>query len=170
MRKRLGRLLSVTNAVEAGTWRQGERLGIGWAPWRGGGVTSPLPMHPCPSPPSPARHTPTVQTHSGMSAISMRSRPPRRCASTALSNDVIPSYRRLADHRFHGQECRLICAQISRSRMSPDLRTVERTRARGQHIVPVPGHAQGRGCLRTTPSYRCCPAFARACARAGGGG
>ena len=28
-----GRLLSVTNAIEAGTWRQG-----GWAPWREGGL------------------------------------------------------------------------------------------------------------------------------------
>ena len=37
-----GRLLSVTNAIEAGTWRQGQWLGIRWAPWRGGGGTSPL--------------------------------------------------------------------------------------------------------------------------------
>ena len=39
-----GRLLSVMNAVEAGTWRWGgggggQWLGVGWAPWRGG--TSP---------------------------------------------------------------------------------------------------------------------------------
>ena len=39
-----GRLLSVTNAVEAGTWRQGDS-GIGWAPSRGG-LPPPLPMHP----------------------------------------------------------------------------------------------------------------------------
>ena len=33
-----GRLLSVTNAIEAGTWLSGGQwLGIGWAPWRGGG-------------------------------------------------------------------------------------------------------------------------------------
>ena len=35
----------------------GHWLGIGWAPWRGGGVPPPLPMHPCnsspPPPPSP---------------------------------------------------------------------------------------------------------------------
>ena len=31
-----GRLLSVTDASETGTCRQG--LGIGWAPWRGGGA------------------------------------------------------------------------------------------------------------------------------------
>ena len=43
-----GRLLSVTNAVEAGTWRQGDS---GWA-WAGrpegggGGAPPPLPMHP----------------------------------------------------------------------------------------------------------------------------
>ena len=42
-----GQLLSVTNAIEAGTW--GQWLGIGWAPWEGGGVhLHPLPMHPCP--------------------------------------------------------------------------------------------------------------------------
>ena len=42
------RLLSVTNAIETGTWRQGVQwLGIGWAPWRGGGgAPLPLPMHP----------------------------------------------------------------------------------------------------------------------------
>ena len=69
-----GQLLSVTNAVEAGTRRSGRRwLGIGWAPWTGGGGgwhkalvvgsvslcrrllasrleggAPPLPMHPCP--------------------------------------------------------------------------------------------------------------------------
>ena len=32
--KAVGGSLSVTNAVEAGTWRQGDS---GWAPWRGGG-------------------------------------------------------------------------------------------------------------------------------------
>ena len=33
-----GRLLSVANAIESGTWRQGGQwLGMGWAPWRGGG-------------------------------------------------------------------------------------------------------------------------------------
>ena len=33
--KRLGRLLSVTSAMEAGTWRRGGQwLGVGWAPWR----------------------------------------------------------------------------------------------------------------------------------------
>ena len=36
-----GRLLSVTNAIEAGTRRQGEWLGIGWPPWRGGGGALP---------------------------------------------------------------------------------------------------------------------------------
>ena len=39
-----GRLLSVTNAIEAGTWRSGRQwLGIGWAPWKagGGGAYSP---------------------------------------------------------------------------------------------------------------------------------
>ena len=35
-----GRLPSVTNAVEAGTWCQGDSgWGTGWAPWRGGGGT-----------------------------------------------------------------------------------------------------------------------------------
>ena len=30
-----GRLLSVTSAIEAGTWRQGGQwVGIGWPPWR----------------------------------------------------------------------------------------------------------------------------------------
>ena len=48
-----GRLLSVTNAAEAGTWRQGDS---GWA-YAGrlegaGGVPPPLPMHP-PPPPQP---------------------------------------------------------------------------------------------------------------------
>ena len=33
-----GRLLSVTNAIEVGTWRQGDSgWGTGWAPWREGG-------------------------------------------------------------------------------------------------------------------------------------
>ena len=33
-----GRLLSVTNAMQTGTWRHGGQwLGIGWAPWKGGG-------------------------------------------------------------------------------------------------------------------------------------
>ena len=42
-----GRLLAVTNAVEAGTWRQGDQwLGIGWAPSRGGGGSPPFQMHP----------------------------------------------------------------------------------------------------------------------------
>ena len=44
-----GRLRSVTNAVEAGTWRQGGQwLSVGWAPWRGGGrgVPPPLPTRP----------------------------------------------------------------------------------------------------------------------------
>ena len=53
-----GRLLSVTNAVEASTWRQGDS---GWA-WAGrpggggrGGYPPPLPVHPRPPPPpSPA--------------------------------------------------------------------------------------------------------------------
>ena len=44
-----GRLLSVTNAIEPGTCRQG---GSGWAqagrPGKGGGVPPPLPMHPYP--------------------------------------------------------------------------------------------------------------------------
>ena len=42
--KRLGRLLSVTNAVEPGTWRQGDS---GWAlagrPGGGGGGVPPSP-------------------------------------------------------------------------------------------------------------------------------
>ena len=39
-----GRLLSVTNAVEAGTWRQGgSGWAIGWAPWRGGRPPPPPP-------------------------------------------------------------------------------------------------------------------------------
>ena len=44
----LGRLLSVTNATEAGTGRRGDcGLSIGRALWRGGGVTpTPLLMHP----------------------------------------------------------------------------------------------------------------------------
>ena len=46
-----GRLLSVTNAMEAGTWHQGgggggggggQWLGIGWAPGRRGGGASPI--------------------------------------------------------------------------------------------------------------------------------
>ena len=43
-----GRLLSVTNATEAGTCRpERQWLGIGWAPWKGGGgVPPPLPIHP----------------------------------------------------------------------------------------------------------------------------
>ena len=53
-----GRLLSVTNAIEAGTWRQGNS---GWAEHRlgaleGGGVPPPLPMHP-PLPPPPGIHS-----------------------------------------------------------------------------------------------------------------
>ena len=43
-----GRLLSVTNAIEAGTCRSRRQwLGIGWAPWRGrgGGVAPSLPLH-----------------------------------------------------------------------------------------------------------------------------
>ena len=57
--KRLGRRLEeVAKAVGGGykchfSWpllpgRQW--LGIGWAPWMGGGVPSPLSMHPCPPP------------------------------------------------------------------------------------------------------------------------
>ena len=34
----MGRLLSVTNAIEAGTWRQGDG---GWAPWKRGGGGAP---------------------------------------------------------------------------------------------------------------------------------
>ena len=45
-----GRLLSVTNVIEAGTCRQGQWLGIGWAPQERGGGAPRLPMHPCPSP------------------------------------------------------------------------------------------------------------------------
>ena len=37
-----GRLLSVTSAMEAGTWRQGDS---GWAPWRGG-LPPPFPCIP----------------------------------------------------------------------------------------------------------------------------
>ena len=50
-----GRLLSVTNAIEAGTWCQGDcGLSIGWALWtgEGGAKAPPLPMHPC-HPPLP---------------------------------------------------------------------------------------------------------------------
>ena len=35
-----GRLLSVTNAMEAGFWRRRQWLGMGWAPWRGEGVAT----------------------------------------------------------------------------------------------------------------------------------
>ena len=53
-----GRLLSVTNAIEAGTWRQG---GSGWAyagrPGGGGGV----PMHPCPPHPQMRGRIPQQQ-------------------------------------------------------------------------------------------------------------
>ena len=56
-----GRLLSVTNAIEAGTCRQGGQwLGMGWAPWRGGGGVPPpprLPMHPR-NPPPPQKKAP----------------------------------------------------------------------------------------------------------------
>ena len=48
-----GRLLLVTNANEAGTWRGRQWLGIGWLLWRGGGGASnaslPAPrVHRCP--------------------------------------------------------------------------------------------------------------------------
>ena len=38
-----GRLRSVTNAIEAGTWRDGDS---GWAPWRGGGGSPPFQYIP----------------------------------------------------------------------------------------------------------------------------
>ena len=46
--KRLGAVLSVTNATQAGTCHQGDSgWGMGWAPWRRGGGGAPsLPMHP----------------------------------------------------------------------------------------------------------------------------
>ena len=41
-----GRLLSVTNAIEAGTWRQGDSgWALGLAPWRGGGSYLHLSFH-----------------------------------------------------------------------------------------------------------------------------
>ena len=47
-----GRLLSVTNANETGTWGGGDSS---WAPWKGGYLPPP-PMHPCPTP-SPPSHS-----------------------------------------------------------------------------------------------------------------
>ena len=44
-----GRLLWVTNAIEAGAWRRRQWLGEGWAPWRGG-----VPPFQCIPPPPPA--------------------------------------------------------------------------------------------------------------------
>ena len=51
MRKRLGRLLSVTNALEAGTWRQGERLGHRLGALGGGGGSPPsnASLNPAPA-------------------------------------------------------------------------------------------------------------------------
>ena len=73
-----GRLLSVTNAIEAGTWRQGQWLGIGRASWRGGGYLPPLPMHPSGSAPGrragPGPYTPPPL----VACFPLRSRPPQR--------------------------------------------------------------------------------------------
>ena len=42
-----GRLLSVTNAIEAGTWLSGVQwLGIGWVPWKGGRGLPPFQCIP----------------------------------------------------------------------------------------------------------------------------
>ena len=52
-----GRLLSVTNAVEAGTWRQGDS-GRPGRPGGGGGVPHPLPMNLCSRGPFGCPHAP----------------------------------------------------------------------------------------------------------------
>ena len=52
----LGRLLSVTNAIEACTCRQGQWLGIDWAPCRGG---TSAPANASLAPPATACSAPT---------------------------------------------------------------------------------------------------------------
>ena len=64
-----GRLLSVTSATEAGSWRQGDS---GWAQPGGGGGTSPLPMHPWRYPsPSRGHPPPPLHTHLFASVIGL---------------------------------------------------------------------------------------------------
>ena len=57
-----GRLLSVTNTIEVGTWRQGDGAWA-WAgrPGGGGGYLPPLPMPPCPSHPPPKVCPPGIE-------------------------------------------------------------------------------------------------------------
>ena len=73
-----GRLLSVTNAIEAGTWRHGDS---GWAEAGrpgGGGGPPPFPMHPCLCPwmplclpPSPPPHPLPCPSASGQLVLDM---------------------------------------------------------------------------------------------------
>ena len=84
-----GRLLSVTNAVEAGAWG-GQWLGIGWGPWRGGGVPPPLPMHPfggggCRCQRIAARHvSPSRTPSSGRRPRQIRHADPPSAAASAV--------------------------------------------------------------------------------------
>ena len=77
-----GRLLSVTNAIEAGIWRQGQWLGIGWAPWRGEGGGRPPPFQCSPGGDRPLKNAraPSDRTapHSPQSVHPKRTHPEPR--------------------------------------------------------------------------------------------